>query len=254
MGMLDMDVGDLLKKMTGGSPGESSPSAPQGDEPKNSTQVLSVAAPPSGKEQVTLITRKPFFKHVIGAVCLVAAFGSYLYFQYLPQEAILEEQLTQTRQTSGLRDELTLLQLQAKKAKKDLEVAQQRYEAVTKLFVSEMELEALYDYISAIAIEQDLVIEKIAKGKKIAIDGKGLVQASTNKKAKGAKSPQNLSYYKIPVEITLLGTYGNFVKYRSKIAQLAKTINIDVETVSVAGKEAEGKVRVTTTLSTYRIP
>jgi len=262
MSMLDMDIGDVLKKITGGnveSESATSSVAPEassqssGEKSKKSSGVTAVEAPKSAVDQIKDLPRKAYFIHVIALLVLVGAYGAYVYLQYLPQEKVLTEQLEQTKQTSSLRGELDLLRLQAKKAKKDLDDAQVRYDALSKLFVTEMELEALYAYISQIALEQNLIIDKITKGKKIAIDRSGNIAKAPQKAAKDAAG-LSLSYYRIPVELELVGTYANYVKYRSKIAQIDKTINIDKEKVSIASKEGQGKVRIATTLSTYRIP
>jgi len=262
MSMLDMDIGDVLKKITGGNVESESTSSPgvtesstqsSGDKPKKTSGVTAVEAPKSALDQIKDLPRKAFFKHVVSMLVLVGVYGAYVYLQYLPQEKVLTEQLEQTKQTSSLRGELDLLRLQAKKAKKDLDEAQVRYDALSKLFVTEMELEALYAYISQIALEQNLIIDKITKGKKIAIDRSGNVAKTPDKSGKDSAG-MSLSYYRIPVELELVGTYANYVKYRSKIAQIDKTINIDKEKVSIASKEGQGKVRIATTLSTYRIP
>ena len=93
-----------------------------------------------------------------------------------------------------------------------------------KLFVSEKEVEELYQLISFSAIRNQLKVKKLIRGEEEAVRGSAA--------ASGADiSTVPVDYYKIFVEYDIEGKFPNYLKLKEEIAELDKLIVFEKEEV-----------------------
>ena len=108
-------------------------------------------------------------------------------------------------------------------AKLEVEELELEREEKFKLFVSEKEVEELYQLISLSALRNNLKVNRLIRGEEEAIRENADVSADV--------SSLPVDYYKIYVEYDIEGKFPDYLKLKSEIAELDKLIVFEKEEV-----------------------
>jgi Tfp pilus assembly protein PilO len=192
----------------------------------------------------------------MAVVAVVIVIASYVYFVYIPTQKDLKIKNDKIAQIETIRYEIESLSSSIKVAQEDLELAEKEYDRRTNLFHSDKELEDLYGQISLLAMQNKLMVTKIEKGFEVPIFADGFC---TNDDSfvndEGQPQLQNVGYYEFTVDLEISGNYSFYTNFRNGLAQLKKIININSESIVVVeSEENTGNVKVTSSISTYRLP
>ena len=103
---------------------------------------------------------------------------------------------------------------------KKVEELEMEREEKFKLFVSEQEVEELYQLISFSALRNQLKVIKLIRGEEEAI-----------REGDSANKKLPIDYYKIYVEYDIEGKFPNYLKLKEEIAELDKLIVFEKEEV-----------------------
>ena len=198
----------------------------------------------------------PHVKTLMAVVAVVIVIASYVYFVYIPTQNDLKIKNDKIAQIETIRYEIESLSSSIKVAQEDLELAEKEYDRRTNLFHSDKELEDLYGQISLLAMQNKLMVTKIEKGFEVPIFADGFC---TNDDSfvndEGQPQLQNVGYYEFTVDLEISGNYSFYTNFRNGLAQLKKIININTESIVVVeSEENTGNVKVTSSISTYRLP
>lgn len=198
----------------------------------------------------------PHVKTLMAVVAVVIVIASYVYFVYIPTQKDLKIKNDKIAQIETIRYEIESLSSSIKVAQEDLELAEIEYDRRTNLFHSDKELEDLYGQISLLAMQNKLMVTKIEKGFEVPIFADGFC---TNDDSfvndEGQPQLQNVGYYEFTVDLEISGNYSFYTNFRNGLAQLKKIININTESIVVVeSEENTGNVKVTSSISTYRLP
>jgi type IV pilus assembly protein PilO len=198
----------------------------------------------------------PHVKTLMAVVAVVIVIASYVYFVYIPTQKDLKIKNDKIAQIETIRYEIESLSSSIKVAQEDLELAEREYDRRTNLFHSDKELEDLYGQISLLAMQNKLMVTKIEKGFEVPIFADGFC---TNDDSfvndEGQPQLQNVGYYEFTVDLEISGNYSFYTNFRNGLAQLKKIININSESIVVVeSEENTGNVKVTSSISTYRLP
>jgi Tfp pilus assembly protein PilO len=208
---------------------------------------------------------------LLGGVVVALILVLYLVLYYFPAKGESDLKEMQVAQIPVLRQEIAMLESELETEKKNLEQARDRYRELTGLFHTQQELEGLYRDISTIALRNGLTITSLNKGEQSAVyqaaplninSEIGLDPSMQSQVASPVDPMENLgeenlpvAYYKIPMSIEMIGGYPRYVLFRKSLAEMKKLVNIDEEKVVVLDDEdSPGKIKVSATLSTYRLP
>ena len=147
---------------------------------------------------------------LIITICIIIIFSLIYFFLIRPtfkeQEALIDNMNSQINNLITKVDELTL-----------------EREEKFKLFVSEKEVEELYQLISLSALRNNLKVNRLIRGEEEAI--------RENADASGDVSSVPVDYYKIYVEYDIEGRFPDYLKLKSEIAELDKLIVFEKEEV-----------------------
>jgi len=198
----------------------------------------------------------PHVKTLMAVVAVVIVIASYVYFVYIPTQKDLKIKNDKIAQIETIRYEIESLSSSIKVAQEDLELAEIEYDRRTNLFHSDKELEDLYGQISLLAMQNKLMVTKIEKGFEVPIFADGFC---TNDDSfvndEGQPQLQNVGYYEFTVDLEISGNYSFYTNFRNGLAQLKKIIIINSESIVVVeSEENTGNVKVTSSISTYRLP
>ena len=106
-----------------------------------------------------------------------------------------------------------------------------------KLFVSEKEVEELYQLISLSALRNNLKVNRLIRGEEEAI--------RENTDQSGDVSSTPVDYYKIYVEYDIEGRFPDYLKLKSEIAELDKLIVFEKEEVrTTESRTVVAKVKI----------
>ena len=115
-----------------------------------------------------------------------------------------------------------------------------RYKKSSKLFHSKKEFEDLFKHINNYAMTNALNILSIKKGEPVAADN----NENTEENTEG----QQATYYKIPINYKIQGSYLGYLKFRRALSKSSKVINYDKETITVDAKSgtivSEGTISI----------
>jgi len=114
------------------------------------------------------------------------------------------------------------------------------YNKNNKLFHSKKEVEALYQNISEFALKNGLSITNLKKGEPLAVLNQGT-------------DPQEVIYYKIPVEYEIQGNFLSYLKFRRSLSKSNKVINFDREEINHQ-EEIQGQILSKGTISIVGLP
>ena len=151
---------------------------------------------------------------IVAVVCIFIL--SYFFLikpVFTKQENLILDKYNKLSETDKMNSQINAL------TKKVEELEMEREEKF-KLFVSEQEVEELYQLISFSALRNQLKVIKLIRGEEEAIRESD----STNKKLP-------IDYYKIYVEYDIEGKFPNYLKLKEEIAALDKLIVFEKEEV-----------------------
>ena len=151
---------------------------------------------------------------IVAVVCIFIL--SYFFLikpVFTKQENMILDKYEKLSETDKMNSQINAL------TKKVEELEMEREEKF-KLFVSEQEVEELYQLISFSALRNQLKVIKLIRGEEEAIRESD----STNKKLP-------IDYYKIYVEYDIEGKFPNYLKLKEEIAELDKLIVFEKEEV-----------------------
>jgi Tfp pilus assembly protein PilO len=203
----------------------------------------------------------PYTKIIMAVIVIIILIASYVYFVYIPTQKDIKIKNQKISQIETIKYEIGTLSNKIKTAQEELELAEIEYERRTKLFHSDKELEDLYGQISLLAMQNKLMVTKIEKGVEMPVFAVGSCSISNNNQdASSANSQQppqlkKVGYYEFTVDLEISGNYNFYTGFRNGLAQLTKIININTESIVVLeSKGGSGGVKVTSAISTYRLP
>tara|TARA_B100001741_G_C16519046_1_gene583797 strand:- start:5 stop:643 length:639 start_codon:yes stop_codon:yes gene_type:complete len=119
----------------------------------------------------------------------------------------------------------------------------------SRLFHSKAEVEGLYQSLSRFAGAYGLVISKIEKKKPVPILKAGIAQ-----QAEELLKPNQISYYKIPVDYEIKGNFLSYIKFKRAVARSKKMLNFDKELINVVQNDKNGAVVATGELTIVGLP
>jgi type IV pilus assembly protein PilO len=198
----------------------------------------------------------PYTKIIMAVIVIIILIASYVYFVYIPTQKDIKIKNQKISQIETIKYEIGTLSNKIKTAQEELELAEIEYERRTKLFHSDKELEDLYGQISLLAMQNKLMVTKIEKGSEVPVFADGSCDNSNNF-VNGQEQPelQKVGYYEFTVDLEISGNYNFYTGFRNGLAQLKKIININSESIVVLESgESKGGVKVTSSISTYRLP
>ncbi len=142
--------------------------------------------------------------------------------------------------------------------KKKIKKLTPTFEEYSTLFHTKAEVEGLYETLSYFAGLNDLVISKIEKQDPKSVskadalsDGKKSKKKKKKKKKKKSKkkSPDNIAYYKIPVNYEIKGNFLGYIKFKRALSLSKKMLNFDKESIKVIKGDTTGAIKVSGTLT-----
>ena len=151
---------------------------------------------------------------IVAVVCIFIL--SYFFLikpVFTKQESLILDKYNKLSETDKMNSQINAL------TKKVEELEMEREEKF-KLFVSEQEVEELYQLISFSALRNQLKVIKLIRGEEEAI---------RENDSADAKLP--VDYYKIYVEYDIEGKFPNYLKLKQEIAELDKLIVFEKEEV-----------------------
>ena len=119
----------------------------------------------------------------------------------------------------------------------------------SRLFHSKAEVEGLYQSLSRFAGAYGLVISKIEKKKPVPILKDGIAQM-----AEDLLQPDQISYFKIPVDYEIQGNFLSYIKFKRAVAKSKKKLNFDKELINVVQSDKNGSVIATGELTIVGLP
>ena len=155
---------------------------------------------------------------IVAVVCIFIL--SYFFLikpVFTKQENMILDKYDKLSETDKMNSQINALT----KKVEELEIER---EEKFKLFVSEQEVEELYQLISFSALRNQLKVIKLIRGEEEAVRGSAA--------ASGADiSTVPVDYYKIFVEYDIEGKFPNYLKLKEEIAELDKLIVFEKEEV-----------------------
>ena len=125
------------------------------------------------------------------------------------------------------------------------------YEKNSKLFHSKKEVEGLYQSISNFALANSLTIINLVKGNPEPAGGGD--QNQNNQGNNSNAQSDTASYYTIPVDYEIRGTFLGYLKFRRALSKSMKVINFDSEEIKLLN-EPRGQVLSKGTISIVGLP
>ena len=119
----------------------------------------------------------------------------------------------------------------------------------SRLFHSKAEVEGLYKSLSRFAGAYGLVISKIEKKKP-----KPVLKTGIAKQAEELLKPNQISYYKIPVDYEIKGNFLSYIKFKRAVARSKKMLNFDKELINVVQNDKNNSVIATGELTIVGLP
>ena len=157
---------------------------------------------------------------LIVTICIIIIFLLIYFFLIRPtfkeQEALIQDKYYKLQEIDNMNSQIS--SLITKVAELELE-----REEKFKLFVSEKEVEELYQLISLSALRNNLKVNRLIRGEEEAI--------RENADPSGDVSSIPVDYYKIFVEYDIEGKFPDYLKLKSEIAELDKLIVFEEEEV-----------------------
>jgi hypothetical protein len=155
---------------------------------------------------------------IVGVVCIFILLYFFLIKPvFTEQESKIKDKYYKLSETKTMNSQINALENKVE----ELEIVR---EEKFKLFVSEQEVEELYQLISFSALRNQLKVIKLIRGEEEAIR-----EGAADTGADIATLP--VDYYKIFVEYDIEGKFPNYLKLKEEIAELDKLIVFEKEEV-----------------------
>ena len=94
-----------------------------------------------------------------------------------------------------------------------------------------------------------MVISKIEKNKPVPVVKEGVAQM-----AEELLEPNQVSYFKIPVDYEIKGNFLSYIKFKRAVARSKKMLNFDKELINVVQNDKNGSVIATGELTIVGLP
>ena len=104
-------------------------------------------------------------------------------------------------------------------------------------------------HLSRFAGAYGLVISKIEKKKPVPILKSGIPDM-----AEDLLKPDQISYFKIPVDYEIQGNFLSYIKFKRAVAKSKKMLNFDKELINVVQSDKNGSVIATGELTIVGLP
>ena len=197
------------------------------------------------KEKFQAIDKKTLIKFGIG-------FGAIILFLII-YYAILSPMV---KERKAKFDDKILKQQEIQKFENDIIKIKSRIKKLepivaknSRLFHSKAEVEGLYQSLSRFAGAYGLVISKIEKKKPVPILKDGIAEM-----AEDLLQPDQISYFKIPVDYEIQGNFLSYIKFKRAVAKSKKMLNFDKELINVVQSDKNGSVIATGELTIVGLP
>ena len=197
------------------------------------------------KEKFSAIDKKTIIKFGIG-------FGSIILFLIIyyailspmvdEKKAKFEDKLLKQQEIQQFENDIITIKSRIKKLEPI--VAKN-----STLFHSKAEVEGLYKSLSRFASAYSLVISKIEKKKPVPVVKPGVAQM-----AEELLKPNQVSYFKIPVDYEIKGNFLSYIKFKRAVARSKKMLNFDKELINVVQNDKNGSVIATGELTIVGLP
>ena len=221
---LNIDVGEFFKNLF--------------SKKKESKEGVSTATSEKIQSKTTLL--------IGGAVGILLIVCCVYFFIFRPQ---LNEQRKMMEKKNNYEKELVQLQSQLKKREQYFEEINEKFSGKMRLFLTDAEVEGLYETISNVALKYKLTISKLERDKEIPVYKSSNNQTNNNQK----KESKQINYYKILVKYQLIGNYMRYMNFKESFAQMDKTVYFEKEEIKVMPKK-KGFITADGVLSVIRLP
>jgi len=182
---------------------------------------------------LSMADKKTLIKFGIGIGSIV--FFLIIYYSIL--NPIVQTKKVKLQEMLNKKDEIVKFEKEIKTNKAKIKKIKPNYLKHSTLFHSKAEVEGLYQSLSQHAGINGLVISKIEKKDPIA-----MYAGSGKKKKKKKKSKKNITYYKIPVNFEIKGSFLGYIKFKRAVSLSRKMLNFDKETVQLVKGDTTGAI------------
>ena len=197
------------------------------------------------KQKLSGIDKKTLIKFGIG-VGAVILFLIIYYVILSPmvkeRRAIFDDKILKENEINKFENDIITLKKNIKKRKPE-------FEASSTLFHSKAEVEGLYESLSKHAAVNGLVISKIQKKKP-----KPVLKAGIAQQAEELLQPNQISYYRIPVDYEIKGNFLSYIKFKRAVSRSKKMLNFDKEMINVVQNDKNGSVIASGELTIVGLP
>ena len=197
------------------------------------------------KEKFAAIDRKTLIKFGIGfgaIIIFLIIYYAILNPMVKDRKAKFEDKLLKQNEIQQFEEGLINIKRKIKKLEPIVEKN-------STLFHSKAEVEGLYKSLSRFAGAYGLVISKIEKNKPKPILKDGVAQQPAD-----LLTPEQISYFKIPVTFEIKGNFLSYIKFKRAVAKSKKMLNFDKELINVEQNDKNGSVVVTGELTIVGLP
>ena len=197
------------------------------------------------KEKLATVDKKTFIKFGIGFGAIVLF--SIIYYAILnpmvnKRQAIYDDKVLK-------QDEIITFENEIVTIKERIISLTPEFEKTSTLFHSKAEVEDLYNSLSLFAANNGLTISKIEKK-----DPKPVYKDGVAEQAEEDIQADMVSYYKIPVDYEIKGSFLGFIKFKRAVSKSQKSLNFDKETISVVQNDTTGAIVATGELTIVGLP
>ena len=191
------------------------------------------------------VDKKTLIKFGAGFFAIIIfLIGYYLILNPIVKEkkALYEDKVLKESEITQFEDEII-------KNKKRLKKLKPQFKESSTLFHSKAEVEGLYQSLSRFAGAFGLVISKIEKKKP-----KPVLKAGIAKQAEELLKPNQISYYRIPVDYEIKGNFLSYIKFKRAVSRSKKMLNFDKEMINVVQNDKNGSVIASGELTIVGLP
>ena len=206
------------------------------------------------KDLIAKIKELDFLKDKKALTKFGIGFGAVfvsVFFYYIFVAPIVKEQKTKIAQMKQNQTQIQNFQSQIENLKLQVKNIEPEYEKNSKLFHSKKEVEGLYQSISNFALANNLSIINLVKGNPAPAGGGDQNQNNQGNDTNAQSGAA--SYYTIPVDYEIRGTFLGYLKFRRALSKSMKVINFDSEEIKLLN-EPRGQVLSKGTISIVGLP
>ena len=183
-----------------------------------------------------IVDKKILIRIGVGFVAvLIFLIGYYVFVS-----PILEKQEEKINIMNDNENNINLYSDRIVELREEVKNLEPEYNNNSKLFHSKKEVEDLYQNIIKFTSKNGLSITNLNKGEVLAVLNQGT-------------DPQEVIYYKIPVEYEIQGNFLSYLKFRRALSKSNKVINFDREEINNQ-EEIQGQILSKGTISIVGLP